>query len=54
MYIDSFTSKNGDQYTLESSGGKYYIMKNGKPDSYSEDESFMRSKFYDLKRSIGR
>jgi len=22
MYLDSFTSKNGDQYTLESSGGR--------------------------------
>jgi hypothetical protein len=53
MVLDSFTSKNGDRYTLESQGGKYYICKNGRTESYDADESYMRRKFGELKRSIG-
>jgi len=54
MYVDSFTSKWGDTYKLESKGGTFYITKNDKTDSYSSDESFIRRKFYELKQSIGR
>jgi hypothetical protein len=54
MYLDSFTSKNGDNYTLEYSGGQYHILKEGKPYKQSSDESYMRREFNDLKRSIGR
>jgi hypothetical protein len=54
MYLDSFTSKNGDNYTLQSSGGTYYIMKGKETYKYSSDESYIRREFDDLKRSIGR
>ena len=55
MVIDSFTSKEGDRYTLESSGGKYHICKNGKPTGrHDSSESYMRNEFDKLKRSIGK
>jgi hypothetical protein len=54
MVLDSFTSKNGDRYTLESKGGTYYICINGRTDSYSSDESTMRRKFAETKSLIGK
>jgi len=54
MVIDSFTSKKGERYTFESSGGKYYICINGRTEKYDSDESLMRRKFEEFRRLVGK